>query len=132
MNMKSIFLVLVLLLPISIFSQQGEYLKANGIIKNIEMKRSGRTIKELATVTFTTQEGSDIETIVELYRIPFLGSFKTVGDEITINYNKENPALITTNAGNFITKYGMYILIILGIIVSARTYIKARKKQYNI
>lgn len=131
MSMKSIFLALLFLLPFSILSQQGEYLKANGIIKNIEKKRSGKRIKEMATVSFTTQQGDTIETIVELGRLPFLGSFKSVGDVITINYNKENPALAETNVGSFISKYGMYILIVLGIIFSARTYIKARKKQYN-
>lgn len=131
MSIKSVFLILLFLLPFSFFSQQGEYLKANGVIKNIEKKRSGKKIREIATVSFTTQKGDTIETIVELERFPFLGSFKSVGDKITINYNKENPALAETNVGNFISKYGMYILIILGIIFSARTYIKARKKQSN-
>jgi len=129
--MKSIFLTLLFLSSFSVFSQQGEYRKANGIIKKIEKKRSGKTMKEMATVSFTTQQGDTIETIVELERLPFLGSFKSVGDEITINYNKENPALAKTDVGNFISKYGMYILIILGIIFSAGTYIKARKKQFG-
>lgn len=131
MSMKSIFLALLFFLPFNVFSQQVEYLKTNGVIKSIEKKRSGKMIKELATVSFVTQQGDTIETIVELERFPFLGSFKSVGDEIAINYNKENPALAETNVGNFISKYGMYILIILGIIFSAGTYINARKKQSN-
>lgn len=131
MRMKSIFLALLFLLPFSLFSQQVEYIETKGIIKNIEKKRSGKTIKEIATVSFTTQQGDTIETVVELERLPFLGSFKSVGDGLTINYNKENPALAKTNVGNFISKYGMYILIALGIIYSAKTYIRARKKQSN-
>ncbi|NJM80423.1 MAG: hypothetical protein HC854_13890 [Flavobacterium sp.] len=91
--MKSIIFIITFLLSFSIFSQEEEYVSAKGIIKNIEMKRSGRTVKEIAKVTFSTEQGETIETYVELERVPFLGSFKSVGDEITINYNKKNPAM---------------------------------------
>lgn len=131
MNFRNIILGILLLFTLNLSAQENKYIESKGVIKNIEKKRSGKTVKEMATVSFATQQGDTIETIVELERIPFLGSFKSVGDEITINYNKENPALVETNVGSFISKYGMYILIILGIIFSARTYIKARKKQYH-
>ncbi len=131
MNLKNIFLALLFLLPVSLFSQNNNHLKTKAIIKNIETKRSGRTIKEIATVNFITLKGDSITTIVELERLPFLGSFKSVGDEITINYDVENPAIARTNIGNFLSEYGMYILIALGIVFSLRTYIKARNKSYN-
>jgi hypothetical protein len=129
--MKSIFFIITFLLSFSVFSQGEEYVSANGIIKNIEMKRSGRTVKEIATVSFSIEQGETIETYVELDRIPFFGSFKSVGDEITINYNKNNPAIAQTNMGNFLSNYGMYILVFLGIVFSFRTYAKARKNKHN-
>lgn len=126
--MKSVFLALLFLLPFSVLSQQEVYLKANGIITSIEKKRTKKRVKEIATVFFTTQKGETIETIVEIERLPLLGSFKSVGDAITINYNEKNPLMAETNVGSFISKYGMYILVALGIIFSARTYLKAIKK----
>ncbi len=73
-------------------------------------------------------DGKDMETVVELFRVPFLGSFKSVGDEITVNYNIANPALVETDTGHFLSKYGMYILIVLGVVFSLVRYMKARKK----
>lgn len=129
--MKSIIFIITFLLSFSVFSQEKEYVSAKGIIKNIEMKRSGRIVKEIAKVSFSTEQGETIETYVELERMPILGSFKSVGDEITINYNKKKPAIAQTKMGNFLFNYGMYILVFLGIVFSLRTYTKARKKQYN-
>lgn len=131
MNTKTILLAILFLLPFVASSQQTdqEYIKATAVIKKIEKKRSGRGVKEIATVAFATQKGDSIKTTVELGRIPFLGSFKSAGDKITINYNKKTPALAETNMGNFLSKYGMYILILLGVLYSAKDYIKARKKN---
>ncbi len=133
MSLKSIFLVALFLIPFSLLAEKGEneYVDAKAVIKSIEKKRSGRKAVEIATVSFTTKDGKDIETVVELARIPFLGSFKSVGDEITINYNVQNPALVETNTGRFLSKYGMYILIILGIVLSVSTYMKAVKKSHK-
>ena len=129
--MKSLIFIIMFLLSFSVFSQVGEYVSAKGVIKNIELKRSGRTVKEIATVSFSTEQGETIETYVELERIPFLGSFKSVGDEIAINYNKENPAIAQTKTGNFLLKYGMYILVFLGVVISSRRYFKAKKYNYS-
>ncbi len=132
MNLRNnILLLFFFLLSVSLFSQESEYLETKAVIKNIEKKRSGKTVKEIATVEFTTAKGDNITTVVELERFPFLGSFKSIGDEITINYAIDNPAIASTNVGSFISKYGMYILIILGIIFSIRAYIKAKNKSYN-
>ncbi len=131
MNFRNIILVIFVLFALNLSAQENKYLETKAVIKSIETKRSGKTSKDIATVSFVTQKGDSIETVVELLRVPFLGSFKNVNDEITINYNVENPALAETNTGSFISKYGMYILIFLGIVLSLRTYIKARKKSYK-
>lgn len=130
--MKITCMLLLFLFSFNFSSDKDAYLKTTAEIKKIEIKRSGRVIKEIATVSFTTQIGKKIETVVELVRIPYFGSFKSVGDKITINYNKETPALVTTNIGGFIQKYGMYILIVLGIFFSVRSYKKAIKYNQTI
>jgi hypothetical protein len=83
MSIKSVFLILLFLLPFSFFSQQGEYLKANGVIKNIEKKRSGKKIRENSNRIFLQPRRADtIETIVELERFSFFWVvFKSVGDK---------------------------------------------------
>ncbi len=133
MNLKSIFFMTMFLLPFILLAQQNptedNMISTKAVIKNIEKKSSGKKAKEIATVVFTTKKGDTIETMVELARIPFLGSFKSVGDEITVNYSEQNPALARTNTGQFLEKYGMYILIALGVILSVGTYIKAVKKS---
>ncbi len=130
MKFKSFFLIVLFLVPFCLFAQQSEsqYLSAKAVIKNIEKKTSGGKTKEIATVSFTTMDGKDIETVVELFRVPFLGSFKSIGDEITVNYSVANPALVETDTGHFLSKYGMYILIVLGVVFSLVQYMKARKK----
>ncbi len=130
MNFRNIILGILLLFTLNLSAQENKYLETKAVINSIETKRSGKTLKDIATVSFVTQKGDSIETVVELLRIPFLGSFKNVNDEITINYNVESPALVETNIGSFISKYVMYILIFLGIVFSLRTYLKA-KKQTN-
>lgn len=131
MKLKNLCLVFMFVLPFGLFAQSGETIKAKAIIKNIEKKRSSRSVKELALVGFVTQKGDSIETYVELTRFPIIGSLKSIGDKITINYEVENPAIVRTNTGNFLSKYGMYILIVLGVVFSLRTYLKARKEPYK-
>ncbi len=131
MKLKSIFLSILFLLPLGVFAQEneGQYVETKAVIKSIEKKRAGRKTKEFAIVSFTTEDGKSIETMVELMRVPFLGSFKSAGDEITVNYNVANPALAQTNSGHFLSKYGMYILILLGIVFFVMNYMKAIKKK---
>ncbi len=131
MNFRNIILGILLLFTFNLSAQENKYLETKAVIKSIETKRSGKTLKDIATVSFVTQKGDSIETVVELLRIPFLGSFKNVNDEITVSYNVENPALVETNFGSFLSKYGMYILMFLGVVFSLRAYLKARKQSYN-
>ncbi len=131
MNLKNLCLVVLFLFPFAVFGQSGETIKTKGVIKNIEKKRSGRSTKEIALVGFVTQKGDSIETYVDLTRFPIVGSLKSIGDKITVNYDAENPAIARTDADNFLSKYGMYILIALGIALSLKTFLKAKKDAYK-
>ncbi len=125
---KKTIIYVLFLLPYIISSQEiNEWVHTEGVIKNIEIKRSGRKIREIATVEFQKENGDTIETFIELYRIPFLGSFKSKEDNIKVHYDKNNPANAKTNTGKFISEYGLYILIALGILFSAKNILKARK-----
>jgi len=125
------YILLFILISTSCFSQEANWITTEGKITEISFKRSGRRPREIATVKFNLENGSELSTITELFRIPILGSMKSVGDSITIKYDKSNPAIIKTNTGKFITDYGMYILIILGIIFSVRPFLKVRKQTYD-
>lgn len=116
-------------MPFALPAQEtaSEWVSADAVIKSIE-KKGGKQVREIATVAFATADGDSIETYVELPRIPFLGSFKSAGDEIKVNYQRENPALVETDSGKFLSQYGMYILIALGTIFSISSILKARKK----
>ncbi len=127
-----IILSLVLLFGhTSLYAQEVNdvYIKTKAQIQSIELSRSGRSVKELATIKFTTEAGHDWETIIELERIPFLGSMSSVGDEISIYYNEGNPSIAQTYLGRLLSEYGLYLLILIGAILSIGTYLKALKQS---
>lgn len=133
MSLRNILLIAFLLFPFLLFAQgdeDSEWVEVEASIQNIEQKSSGGKIREFALVSFVTEDGQEAQAMVEVFRIPFIGSFKSIGDKITVNYRKDNPALAETNSGKFLSTYGMYILILLGVIFSVRAIVKARKKQY--
>ncbi len=131
MKSKVILIAVLVMFSSSLFAKEEkiEWIGAKATINKIEKKRSGRKTKEIATISFKTKSGQNTVTVVELMRVPFLGSFKSVGDKISINYSKKNPALAKTLMGNFIDKYGMYVLIILGVVFSVMSFMKARKQR---
>lgn len=133
MNFKIIFLLVIFGLPFTIIAQSPEieWVSAEAVIKTIETKRSGKSFKGIADIEYIANNGDTIATSVDLIRIPFLGSFSSVGDEISIYYDKNNPSIVQTYLGKFLYNYGMYTLIILGIIVSIRPLLKERKKRLN-
>ncbi len=96
-------------------------IKTQGVILEINKKHSRKYVKEIATVSYTTNDGLELESYLELVRLPILGSFKSVGDEIEIYYTEDNPAFIETKSSSFIRQYGMYFLIALGVVFSFRT-----------
>jgi hypothetical protein len=129
--MKSLFFLVIILCTTISFSQEIHWVETEGVITEITT-HNGRKTKETAFVKFNLEDGTEQLGIVELFRIPFIGSMKSVGDTITINYDKNNPVLLETVFSKFISSYGMYILIFLGIIFSIKPFLKKNnKKQFN-
>jgi len=125
--MKYLSITFFLLLSISCFSQETEWLKTQGEITEITIHR-GRRPREAAIVKFKLENGTEQFGYVDLFRMPFIGSLRSVGDTITINYDKKNPAILETILGNFLSSYGMYILIFLGAIFSIKPLLNRNKK----
>lgn len=127
--MKGLLLFIALLPAVFAFSQDVEKVKTEGEITEITIHR-GKKFRETALVKFKLEDGTEQIGNVDLFRIPFIGSLNSVGDVISITYNKDNPVLVETVFGNFLSSYGMYILIVLGIIFSIRPFLK-KKKNIN-
>lgn len=119
--MKYLLFFVLFLTSISSFSQE-DWVKTEGEITEITI-HSGRKTRETAVVKFNLEDGTEQLGNVELFRIPFIGSMKSVGDTVAVNYNKKNPVLLETVFGKFISSYGMYILIFLGIIFSIKPFL---------
>lgn len=111
------------------FAQESEWITTEAEITEITVHQ-GRKTRETAMVKFLLADGTKQIGTTELFRIPFVGSMKSVGDVIDISYDPANPVLVETTFGKLLRDYGMYVLILLGIIFSARTYLKARKQTY--
>lgn len=126
--MKNITFVLLIfgiliLWTVFYFPQEGDWVKTEGEITEITTHR-GKRIRESAVIKFSLENGSEQFGNTELFRIPFLGNIKSVGDKITISYNRNNPVIIETVMGKFLSRYGMYVLIFLGIIFSIKPFLK--------
>ena len=126
--MKHAYILLFFIGITSCFAQDDDWVKAEGVITEIQTHLGKRT-RESATIKFNLVDGTEQIGVVELFRIPFLGSFKSEGDTVTINYRKSNPVLVETVMGNFMSKYGMYILVFLGIILSIKPFLKLKNKE---
>ncbi len=127
--MKFIYtLTLVLFFSITSqsFSQETNWIKTEGEIIEISIKRSRKT-KEFAIIKFKLEDGTEQLGSAELFRVPFIGSMKSVGDQITIHYDQSNPAIVKTVIGSFLSQYGLYILIFLGVIYSIKSFLNKRK-----
>ena len=124
--MKIIFFLVLISVTTFSFSQEGDWVKTEGEITKITM-HSGKRMRVSAMIKFHLEDGTEQLGLVEIFRIPFIGNTKSVGDKITINYNKNNPALLETTTGKLISDYGMYLLIIFGIILSIKPFLKRYK-----
>ncbi|MDH7446820.1 hypothetical protein [Aquimarina sp. 2201CG14-23] len=93
------------------------YIETEAVIKEINFTVRGRRSAATATVAYKTQEGDSLSSVVKLMHIPFIGALDKEGDHITVLYNKETPLLLTTKSTSFLQSYGLYILIVLGIII---------------
>lgn len=126
--MKHTCLLILLFITTFCFSQENQWIETEGEITEITVGR-GRRPREHAMVKFKLENGTEQIGMVELFRIPFIGSMKSVGDKITVTYNKSNPAMAKTNSGKFISDYGLYIFIFLGIIFSLGRIFKMMKRS---
>jgi len=125
--MKLIYLFsFILFIPVLCLSQEADWGKTEGEITEITFHQ-GKRVRESALVKFYLEDGTEQIGSTDLFRIPFIGSMRSVGDKITINYNKNNPVLLETVFGNFLSTYGMYILIFLGIIFSLKPILNYKK-----
>ncbi|MCG8571150.1 MAG: hypothetical protein MJB14_13535 [Spirochaetes bacterium] len=131
---KRIFIFLFLLIiPVLVFAKsQPKWIKTEGVITEIRTVHSGRTRKEIATVEYPLQDNQMWSSVVEVYRLPVLGSGKKVGDKIKLNYKASDPSIVETTIGKYVTQYGMIVLIIIGIISSISVLRKSRMGQKNI
>lgn len=125
--MKYLLFFVLFLTSVSSFSQE-DWVKTEGTITEITI-HSGRKTRETAVVKFNLEDGTEQLGSVELFRIPFIGSMKSVGDTVAINYNKKNPVLLETVFGKFLSSYGMYILIFLGIIFSIKPFLTKKEQS---
>lgn len=128
--MNYTLLLSFLLISVFCYSQEEIWIETEGEIIEIIFHR-GKKTREIATVKFNLESGLEQFGSAELFRIPFVGSMKSTGDKISINYRKSNPVLLETSVGNFLSNYGMYILIFLGIIFSIKPFLNLRKKEYS-
>lgn len=122
------FITTILLLSVSLFSfsQDVEKVKTEAEIIEITFHQ-GKRIRETATVKFNLEDGTEQMGNIDLFRVPFIGSMTAVGDKINVRYNKDNPVMVESVFGSFLSTYGMYILILLGIIFSLKPILNYRK-----
>lgn len=125
--MKYTTLLLFLFITSFCFAQDEKWMQTEGEILEINIHQ-GKRKRETAIIKFTLENGNEQMGSTELFRIPFIGSLKSVGDKISVNYKKSNPVHLETIYGNFLSQYGMYILIVLGIIFSLKPFIKKSKQ----
>jgi len=124
--MRTLIFIVFLFVTTLSFSQEEDWVQTEGKITEITT-HSGKRMRTSAMIKFHLEDGTEQLGLVEIFSIPFVGSIKTVGDKITINYNKNNPVILKTDMGRFLSDYGMYILIFLGIIFSAKPFFKKKK-----
>ena len=124
--MKSTIFIMLIFASFFSYSQEDDWVKTEGVITEITVHR-GKKLRVSAIIQFHLEDGSEQFGTTELFRIPFIGVTKSVGDKITINYNRNNPAILETVFGKFIFSYGMYILIFFGIIFSIKPFLKKKK-----
>ena len=125
--MKYTCLLLLLFITAFCSAQEDSWIKTEGEIVSVA-HHTGKKIREIATIKYKLENGAEQLGSAELFRIPFIGSLKSVGDKISVNYKKSNPVLLETGFGNFLSRYGMYILIVLGIIFSVKPFLNKNVK----
>lgn len=124
--MKLRLLFLVLMLCANAAAQ--EWVTSQAQITALETRISGRNMVTSAQIKYAVISSEDsLSSQVRLIGLPFIGLSKEVGDRIPIEYQKDNPYLVRSKEDSFLQTYGLYILIVLGIVISGYRWIKIRK-----
>ncbi len=129
MRQRFLYLLMVLFLTTSFFGHEDIWLEAKGVITEITVHQ-GKRKRETALVQFIDKEGNEQLGAVELIRYPILGSMKAVGDTLVIKYMENDPTQVETLAGSWISKYGMWVLIAAGVVLSIKQLV-FKKNQRN-
>jgi len=124
--MQKVIFTLLILFTAQSFSQDEDWVNTEGVITEITV-HTGKRVRESALITFNLEDGTEQLGTAELFRIPLIGSMKSVGDTITINYNRNNPVTLETTYGKLLSNYGMYFLIVLGVVFSIKPFLKRWK-----
>ena len=120
-------LFILLSLPIQMAEQNSEeFLKTQSTITSVESKVSGKRPRTIVHVQYVIESGDTINGQLQLTGMPFLGSSKKVGDTLTILYQKDNPYRIQTKSQSFFESYGLYLLIVLGLIFIVYRFLKRK------
>ncbi|SEK23783.1 hypothetical protein SAMN04487910_0043 [Aquimarina amphilecti] len=104
-----------------------EYIETEAVIQEINFKVRSRRSSATAKVAYKTLEGDSLTSTVKLMHIPFIGPLDNEGDTIKILYNKETPLLLTTKSNSLWQSYGLYVLILIGVIIIIYRFIKRPK-----
>lgn len=124
--MKTLFLFIFLTLSSvnSLVQEPASFIETTATITELDTKISGRRSSAMAAVNYTTASGENLTSTVRILHIPFLGTFKKVGDTLTVKYDANNPYLLKSSADSFLASYGLYILIGLGILLTLKRFIR--------
>lgn len=133
--MKRIILILLSLLLFQniLFAQNTiNWEETQGTILKIEKYRTKRYVNEKATVEYTVQGDTTIyQSTLMLDRVPIIGSLKSVGDVIEFSYDPAQPRMLKSDTNVFINSYGLYILMLAGLIILIITRRKSLARIAN-
>ncbi|MGJ8667107.1 MAG: hypothetical protein ACSHW7_12130 [Patiriisocius sp.] len=96
-------------------------------ITSIKTNTSGRTTYDIAEIWFISEKLDTISSKIQLYGLPFVGSFKEVGDTVEISYDPENPYLVKSIERNFLEKYAWHIMIGIALLFLGIKLLKRKK-----
>jgi len=120
---KSLFLTIGVFLSLLISDQVFSQSTTEGWITTeatiTEVKDEGVRRRSMwADVSYKSEDGKSHNSSIKLFTIPFIGTFKKAGDKVNIVYNPAEPAMIKSQSNNFMDSYGVYILIVVGVLFS--------------
>jgi hypothetical protein len=124
------FLLLFLFIPGLLQAQNlpGNYITTVATIKSVEFMPGGRSSRYVANVEFIDNQKDSVVTRLNL----FLGFWRKEGRSINIKYNASNPYIAYPLTSFYVQGYGLYVLILIGIISSYFTWKKRKNKAATL